>query len=121
MKLKLTPIFIASVVVASIVGLGGIAKIAGVPQVHLGFQQLGLPGWFGYFIGICEVLGAIALFIRPLSALAAGGLVIIMVGAIYHHVLHTPLMQGIPALLVMVLSIWIFLQRRPFLLKFGAE
>jgi hypothetical protein len=47
-----------------------------------------LPGLFLRFIGVCEVLGAIGLFlpaitrIRPaLTALAAAGLVIIMVGA----------------------------------------
>jgi hypothetical protein len=47
-----------------------------------------LPGWFIRFIGMAEVLGAIGLIlprllkIRPqLTALAAAGLVIIMIGA----------------------------------------
>src|SRR5262245_46609928 len=51
-------------------------------------NQIVLPGWFIRFIGIAEVLGAIGLIlprlltIRPqLTALAAVGLVIIMVGA----------------------------------------
>jgi len=51
-------------------------------------NQIVLPGWFIRFIGIAEVLGAIGLIlprlltIRPqLTALAAAGLVIIMVGA----------------------------------------
>jgi hypothetical protein len=47
-----------------------------------------LPGWFVWFIGVAEVLGAIGLVlpgllgIRPgLTPLAASGLVIIMIGA----------------------------------------
>src|SRR6185369_13675243 len=51
-------------------------------------NQIALPGWFIRFIGVSEVLGAIGLIlprllrIRPqLTALAAQGLVIIMIGA----------------------------------------
>lgn len=51
-------------------------------------NQIALPGWFIRFIGVCEVLGAIGLIlpgllrIRPrLTALAAAGLVVIMIGA----------------------------------------
>jgi uncharacterized membrane protein YphA (DoxX/SURF4 family) len=51
-------------------------------------NQIPLPGLFIWFIGVCEVLGAIALIlpgllrIRPgLTPLAAAGLVIIMIGA----------------------------------------
>jgi len=119
MNVKASPALIASVLVALIVGPAGIAKLAGVPQVHVGFQQLGFPHWFGYFIGVCELLGAIALFIRSLSALAATGIALIMIGAIYHHVLHTPLVQGIPAMFVLVLSIYIASKQRGFIFKFG--
>lgn len=51
-------------------------------------NQVFLPGLFLRFIGVCEVLGALGLIlpgllrIRPwLTPLAAGGLVIIMIGA----------------------------------------
>src|SRR6185369_4497847 len=51
-------------------------------------NQIVLPGWFIRFIGVAEVLGGIGLIlprlltIRPrLTALAAAGLVIIMIGA----------------------------------------
>jgi DoxX-like family len=51
--------------------------------------QMPLPGWFVRFIGVAEVLGALGLIlpgllhIRPgLTALAAAGLVIIMIGAV---------------------------------------
>jgi uncharacterized membrane protein YphA (DoxX/SURF4 family) len=52
-------------------------------------NQVVLPGLFIRFIGVCEVLGGLGLIlpgllrIRPgLTPLAAGGLVIIMIGAV---------------------------------------
>jgi len=51
-------------------------------------QQVGLPGWFLRFIGVCEVLGGLGLILpgitrirTGLTSLAAAGLVIIMIGA----------------------------------------
>jgi hypothetical protein len=68
-----------------------------------------LPGWFIRLIGMAEVLGAIGLMlyrlltIRPqLTALAAAGLVIIMVGATS---LTLPADGFAPALFPMVVGI----------------
>lgn len=105
-------VLIASIVLALIVAAAGTAKLMGVPMVHMSFGILGLPTWFGYFIGACEVAGAIGLFIRPLSALAAAGLAIIGAGAVYFHLMHTPLSQGIPAFVVLVLAVFIAVKRR---------
>ena len=51
-------------------------------------KQIAMPGWFLYFIGVSEVLGALGLVlpwllgVKPwLTPLAAAGLVIIMIGA----------------------------------------
>ena len=102
----------ASVALALIVGAAGIAKLMGVPMVHQSFAILGLPSWFGYFIGAAEVAGAVGLFIRPLAALAAVGLAIIGAGAVYFHVFHTPLSQGMPAIIVLLLALFIAIKRR---------
>jgi putative oxidoreductase len=110
-------LWIAIVVVAAYVGAGGIAKLAGVPYVHSSFPKLGLPPWFGYFIGVCEVLGPIALFIRPLRALAALGIAIIMIGATYYHTVHTPVVQAIPAAVLFVLCVFVFMRSRSEILK----
>jgi len=57
--------------------------------------QIPMPGWFLRFIGVAEVLGALGLVlpgllhIRPaLTALAAAGLLLIMVGATIITLLH---------------------------------
>jgi putative oxidoreductase len=112
-KPKDLPVWIAIVLVTLYVGAAGIAKLAGVPYVHSSFPKLGLPPWFGYFIGACEVLGPIALFIRPLSAWAAAGLGIIMIGATYYHAMYTPIIQATPAFVLILLCFYIFWKRRP--------
>lgn len=108
-KLALT---IAMALVALIMLAGGGAKLTGVPQMHASFAALGLPAWFGYFIGACEVAGAIGLFIPRLSALAAAGIALIMIGAAYFHVAHTPIAQAVPAVVVLLLCGFIIQQRR---------
>jgi len=52
-------------------------------------NQILFPGWFIHFIGVCEILGALGLVLpglfrtkQHLTALAATGLTIIMIGAI---------------------------------------
>jgi len=112
-------IWVAIVIAALVVVPAGGAKLAGVEQMHASFAMLGLPSWFGYFIGACEVAGGIALFIRPLSALAAAGLAIILLGALYFHATHPPVQAGIPALVVLVCTVYIFLRRRQDMLAFG--
>jgi len=101
-----------------LLGAGG-AKLAGIPELHQSFHLLGFPEWFGYFIGACEVAGAIGLFISPLSALAALGIAMIMSGAIYFHTLHTPLTEGVPALVVLALCFYVFLKTKGMMLKFS--
>jgi putative oxidoreductase len=107
-KIRSYVFWIAIALVVLYVGAGGAAKLAGVPYVHSSFPKMGLPPWFGYFIGVCEVLGCIALFIRPLRALAALGIAIIMVGATYYHCIYTPVLQAAPAFVLLLLSLYIF-------------
>ena len=64
---------------------GGMKFVMSIEEMT---KQMPMPGWFLRFIGVCEVLGALALIfpwllrIRPgLTPLAAAGLVIIMIGA----------------------------------------
>ena len=105
-------LWIAIALVVLYAGAGGIAKLAGVPYVHSSFPKLGLPPWFGYFIGVCEVLGCMALFVRPLRALAAAGIGIIMVGATYYHAVYTPVIQAAPAFMLALLCLYIVLKPR---------
>ena len=64
------------------------------------FQAFGLPAGLATFVGVCEVAGGIGLLIPRLASLAASGLVIIMLGAVYSHVTYTPIAQALPALVL---------------------
>lgn len=110
---------IARGLVVLVLVAGGGAKLTGVPEFHQSFHILGLPGWFGYFIGACEVAGAIALFISPLSAISAAGIAIIMCGAMYYHFMYTPFAKGIPALVILGFSVFVFLKTKSKILKFS--
>lgn len=112
-------LILAKVIIAIILLGSGGAKLAGIPELHESFRILGLPEWFGYLIGTCEISGAIGLFIRPLSALASVGIFLIMAGAMYFHVMHTPLTQGIPALVVLILSLFVVFKTKGEMLKFS--
>src|SRR6185503_21272673 len=67
---------------------GGSKFVMSVEQMTAGPGPK-LPGWFLHFIGMCEILGAIGLIVPALTGIqpqltpiAAGGLVIIMIGAV---------------------------------------
>ena len=87
----------------------GGAKLAGVPELHQSFAAMGLPEWFGYFIGLAELAAGIGLFIPRLSALAATGLIPIMAGAAYFHIAYA-VPSAVPALVFIALAgyaIWL--------------
>ena len=79
-------LWIAQVLLAALFLFSGVMKFV-MPVAEM-TKQSSLPGWFFWFIGVCEILGAIGLIlpsllrIKPgLTPLAAAGLVVIMIGA----------------------------------------
>ncbi len=90
-------------------------KLSGAEQMVQSFTKFGLPVAFMYFIGAAEVAGAIGLWLpqKPfgpwaLKRLAAAGLAIIMVGAVFMHLMHDPIAQAIPALLYLAILSFLF-------------
>lgn len=103
----------AAIVLTSLVyAAAGIGKLMGVPMLHESFAILGLPGWFGYFIGAAELAGAVGLYWRRTATLAGAGLAIIMMGAIYFHLVYTPISAGIPAIVLLILATTVAWLRR---------
>ena len=82
----------------------GIGKLMGTPMMHQSFSMMGLPSWFGYFIGASELAGALGLLIIQTRKLAAAGLAIIMVGATYFHLAYG-VPSAIPAVVLLVLCL----------------
>ena len=75
---------------------------------------LSFPGWFIRFIGVCEFLGGLGLimpglfkkkqFLTPLAAL---GLAVIMIGAIYVSIVGFGIANGIGPIVILLLLLWI--------------
>lgn len=83
-------------------------------------NQVHLPGLLVRFIGVCEVLGALGLLlpgllrIRPgLTSLAAGGLVIIMIGAVVLTLIGDGVGPSVFPLLVALLTAFVAYGRWP--------
>jgi putative oxidoreductase len=69
--------------------------------------------WFLTFIGVCEMLGAIGLLIPRLAALAAAGLSVVMIGAVYTLVTHHLNKElPVPIVVFILLMLVIFLRRK---------
>ena len=83
---------------------GGMKLFVGA-EAHGSFVTLGLPSWFGYIVGTCEVLGAIGVLVPRTRMIAASGLALLMVGAFYYHVVHTPILEALPALVILVVCV----------------
>jgi len=97
-------IWVLSVLLAFAFGAAGTGKLMGVEMLHQSFQNLGLPSWFGYFIGLAEVAGAVGLLVPRLASLAGAGLGLIMIGAVGYHLAFDPIGAAVPALVLLVLS-----------------
>ncbi len=105
-------VWLAIVLLALPMGAAGVGKLMGVSMLHQSFQLMGLPEWFGYFIGLCELSAAVGLLIPRLSAAAALGIVGIMLGAVGFHVAYTPLSAGVPALVLGLLAVAVVFARK---------
>jgi putative oxidoreductase len=104
-------IWVAMGLVTLMMLMGGVMKLMGNPMATASFATLGLPAIFGTFIGLCEIAGGIGLWFRRTSLYAAGGIAIIMVGAVYYHLVHTPFSEGIPALIILAICAFIVSRR----------
>ncbi len=108
------PLLIVSVLLAIAFLGAGASKLSGAEDMIANFERFGLGTVFMYFIGTCEVAGAIGLFTRNLAALAAAGLVIIMGGAIAMHLMAgDPAGAAGPPTVLMALSAFVAWSRRP--------
>jgi len=92
----------------------GISKLAGEPAMVDMFATIGAGQWLRYFVGACEVAGAVGVLVPRLSVLAAGGLALLMVGA---SIANVTLLDASPLLtlaifVVAVLTAWLGLRAR---------
>ncbi|MED4267857.1 DoxX family protein [Priestia megaterium] len=95
----------------------GVMKLTGNAMQVQTFTDLGYSLGLMYFVGVCEVLGAIGLLVgfwkSKMGLLASGGLILLMAGAAFTHLKAG---QGIgaamPALIFLILSLVVFIGKR---------
>lgn len=81
---------------ALVFALSGGAKLLALPFETEAFARWGYPLEFMYLTGALELAGAVGLLLRRLSAFAALGLAMLMLGAVGTHLLHGEwLMAGV--------------------------
>ena len=94
-----------SVVLSLFFFASGAAKLAGLEFEIVAFERWGYPLWFMYFTGTVEVVGAIGLMLRRVSAAAAAGLALMMLGAMGTHVIHAEWGMLVAAAVIFGLSV----------------
>jgi putative oxidoreductase len=112
---------ILTLLLAAVFVTTGVAKLTGVEPIGLQAAAMrGFPDWVRIVVGLAEIAGAIALFIRPVSAFAAAMLAGLMVPATI-----TQWISGEPGVLVPVVLCVLLLvvawRRAPHLVRAGYD
>ncbi len=91
-----------------------VPKLMGTAMIVENFTRWGLPGKIYLVIGAFEMLGAIGLLIPRAAGVAAAGLIMIMMGALYTHLTHGEFpMAAVPTMVMMMLAVVAYI-RNPF-------
>ncbi|XEC96059.1 DoxX family protein [Paenibacillus tarimensis] len=97
--------------------LFGTMKLTGNEMLVQTFTALGYSTGFMYFLGVCEVLGAIGLLVgfwRPILAmLASVGLILLLAGAVFSHLKAGQGMgEAMPAFVLLILTLVLVIGNR---------
>ena len=93
----------------------GLAKLFGDPVMVAMFDQIGAGQWLRFLVGSLEVAGAVGVLVPRLSALAATGLVLLMVGATVTNLTVLDAPPWSPLVLVVVAALVAWAGRRRIL------
>ena len=95
----------AITVLLSLAFLGaGIMKLTGAEDMRQGFENWGYPIFFMYIIGICEVAGAVGLWLRRFSFAAKICFIILMAGAVLTHLAFDTFQDAVPPIILIILT-----------------
>jgi putative oxidoreductase len=78
--------WIAQALLGLVIAGGGVAKLAGDAAMVEMFDDIGAGQWLRILVGVCEVAGGLGLLVPRVRALAALGLVVLLLGAVVANV-----------------------------------
>ena len=84
--------------------MSGIMKLTGAEQIRQGFENWGYPIFFMYIIGLCEVAGAIGLWLRRFSYAAKVCIILLMAGAVLTHLVFDGVGDAVPPIILLILA-----------------
>ena len=91
----------------------GIMKLTVADMVKATFEGWGYPILFAYLIGLCEVAGAVGLWLRRFSYAAKVCFIILMLGAVLTHLVHREFQDSSGAIILLILTVvTLWLHRR---------
>lgn len=102
--------WIIQVLIAALFLMMGSGKLMSDPEVVANFTRWGMPDKMYLVIGFFEVLGAIGLLIPRVAGLAAVGLILIMLGALFTHIRFSEMMAILPAVVIVLLGFVAYLR-----------
>jgi len=84
------------------------AKIAGAPMMIAEFGKVGLGQWFRYFTALMEISGAILLLLPGRTAIGAGILACVCIGAFFAQLLaiHMDVVHTIVLAAIFLSIVW---------------
>ena len=95
---------LSAVVALAFVG-AAIPKLMGAEHMVSTFERFGLS------IGVAELAGAVGRFLPRLAPLAAGGLAVVVAGAVAEHLMHDPVAQAVAPAVLLVLCVFLAYSR----------
>lgn len=69
-------------------GMAGLSKFTNANVWRGHFESFGYPLWSTGLVGTAEIVGVVLLLVPRTSAVAAGGLIVIMIGALVTNIAH---------------------------------
>lgn len=116
-KAKLIALWALQILLALLFLMTSFFKLSSSPAMVGMFRTWGYPENFYLLIGVLEGLGAIGLLIPKLAGYAATGLLGIMLGALFTHLLHGESQAIVPGTLMILLAFVAYAKRPGFLRK----
>ena len=92
-------------VLLTLVFLGsGIMKLTGAEELKQGFESWGYPIAFMYFIGFCEVAGAMGMWLQRFSYITKICFIALMAGAVMTHLVFDTVKEALPPIILLILT-----------------
>jgi uncharacterized membrane protein YphA (DoxX/SURF4 family) len=111
-KVKTVALWVVTVLLAAAFVSAGSMKFFSA-EAATQFAQFGYPGWFLVLIGVIEVAGGVALLVPRLAPIAAAGLGVVMVGAVFTVLRHDDAVKALAPLVFLVLLGMVAYARSP--------